>query len=71
MCLGISREMLAVAGIFKLVESLSQVAALRVLWLALAYAPVVEVVHVGALLRRRRCPLPRSGRAWCSEKAGM
>ena len=45
MCLGFSREMLAVAGIFKLVESLSQAAALRVLWLAVA----------GCTSRRKSC----------------
>ena len=51
MCLGFSRETLSVASIFKLVESLSQAAALRVLWLAVADAPVVGS-------RARRCAAP-------------
>ena len=53
MCLGFSSETLAVAGLFKLVESLSQAAALRVLWLAVADAPVVGS-------RARRCVAPSS-----------
>ncbi len=53
MCLGLSREMLDAAGIFKLVESLSQAAALRVLWLAVADAPVVGS-------RAHRCVAPSS-----------